>query len=45
MTHEIGHMFTMKHCVYYNCLMNGSMSLEESKTRFPFYCPVCIRKL
>jgi len=29
MLHEIGHMFGLKHCVYYECLMNGIMSVEE----------------
>ncbi len=30
MVHEIGHMFLMEHCIYFNCVMNGSMSFEES---------------
>ena len=29
MTHELGHMFGLKHCIYYECLMNGLMSAEE----------------
>jgi len=29
MWHEIGHMFGMKHCTYYQCIMNGLMSAEE----------------
>jgi archaemetzincin len=33
--HEIGHLFNLKHCKYYRCLMNGSNSLEESE-RKPF---------
>jgi len=28
LVHEIGHMFGLKHCVYYECLMNGSNSSE-----------------
>lgn len=43
--HEIGHMFGIRHCIYYNCLMNGSNSMEESDTRSPFLCPICLRKL
>ncbi len=30
MVHEIGHMFGIRHCIYYNCTMNGSNSYEES---------------
>ncbi|CAI2372880.1 unnamed protein product [Moneuplotes crassus] len=45
MTHEIGHMFGMQHCVYYQCAMNGSMSAEEASTRPVQLCPICLRKL
>ncbi len=45
MTHEIGHMFGVRHCVYYNCLMNGSNHLRESDARPLFLCPVCLRKM
>jgi archaemetzincin len=45
MTHEITHMFNIKHCVYYHCRMNGSNSLEESAARPSDLCPVCLRKL
>jgi len=31
MTHEIGHMFGIHHCVHFSCLLNGSNHLEESK--------------
>lgn len=45
MCHEIGHLFNLRHCVFYYCLMNGSNSLEEAK-RKPFQlCPICLRKL
>lgn len=30
MVHEIGHMFGINHCIYYDCNMNGSNSYEES---------------
>ncbi len=32
-THEIGHMFGLTHCVYYECNMNGSNSRHESDQR------------
>lgn len=45
MTHEIGHMFTMRHCVAYRCNMNGSNSLYESDRQPMHLCPVCAQKL
>lgn len=44
-SHEICHMFGMRHCIFYRCLMNGSMSLKESDQRPQVLCPVCLRKL
>ena len=45
MVHEIGHMFGLKHCIYYECTMNGSNSYQESCRSVRFLCPVCLRKL
>ncbi|TNV76605.1 hypothetical protein FGO68_gene6121 [Halteria grandinella] len=45
MVHEIGHMFGIKHCTYYECTMNGSNSYEESTRAIRFLCPVCTKKL
>jgi len=46
MAHETVHMFGMKHCIYYECLMNGTMSAEESaRRRNNTLCPVCLKKL
>ena len=45
LTHEIGHMFGLQHCVYFSCLMNGSNSAEEGDQAFTFLCPICLRKL
>ena len=56
MVHEIGHMFGIKHCIFYNCTMNGSNSYDEScraarcKITIIYFiiidlCPVCLRKL
>ncbi|KAM9337029.1 archaemetzincin-2 [Symphorus nematophorus] len=45
MTHEIGHMFGIKHCQWLNCVMQGSNHLEESDRRPLDCCPICLRKL
>ena len=45
MTHEIGHMLGIRHCIYYECGMNGSNHIRECETRPLFYCVVCFRKL
>ena len=45
MVHEIGHMFGIKHCIHFSCVMNGSNHLEETKRRPMALCPVCLRKL
>ena len=45
MIHEIGHMFGLLHCVYYQCWMNGSMSAEEGSRRPSYLCPIWLRKL
>ena len=45
MAHEIGHMFGMEHCTFYECVMNGSNHLEETDRRPAHLCPVCLRKL
>jgi archaemetzincin len=39
MVHEIGHMFGLEHCTYFECTMNGSNSYEEScrKIRCKYY--------
>ena len=43
--HEVGHLFGLKHCIYYICLMNGA-NHELEMDRQPLYlCPVCLRKL
>lgn len=45
LVHETGHMFGMHHCIYFQCVMNGSNHLEESDSRDLYLCPVCLRKL
>jgi archaemetzincin len=45
MTHELGHMFGIHHCVEFSCLMNGTNHLAETD-RLPMHvCPVDLRKL
>jgi len=43
--HEIGHMFGISHCVWYNCLMRGSNHIQEADSKPMHFCPVCIRKV
>lgn len=43
--HEIGHMFTIKHCIKYDCCMNGSNSREESDEHPLYFCPECAPKV
>jgi archaemetzincin len=43
--HETAHMFGLKHCIHFQCLMNGSNHLQESDSRPLRLCPVCLRKL
>ena len=31
MVHEIGHMYGMTHCTFYECIMNGFNSYEEQR--------------
>ena len=45
MTHEIGHMFGMEHCIYYECMMNGSNHQGESDSQPMTLCPVCLSKM
>jgi len=43
-THELTHMFSIKHCIEYKCLMNGSMSLLEADSKPMWLCPDCLLK-
>jgi len=44
-THETGHMFSMKHCIKYECNMCGSNSRQESDRRPVVLCPECMAKV
>lgn len=46
MCHEIGHQFGLRHCIYYECLMNGINSAEEQRNGgIRILCSVCNKKL
>ncbi|KAH3760552.1 Zn-dependent protease [Pelomyxa schiedti] len=45
LVHETLHLFNFEHCIYYNCVMNGSNSLEEADNQPMQLCPICLRKL
>lgn len=45
LVHETAHMFTLNHCIFFKCVMNGSNHLKESDSRPLHLCPVCLRKL
>jgi len=45
MAHELGHLFGLRHCVYFRCLMNGANHLGEADSQPLKLCPVCLRKL
>lgn len=43
--HETSHMFSIKHCVTYNCMLNGSNGEYESDHNPLYLCPLCLSKL
>ncbi|UCF90414.1 MAG: hypothetical protein JSW39_19240 [Desulfobacterales bacterium] len=45
LAHETAHMFSLAHCIYFKCAMNGSNHLPESDSRPLSLCPVCLHKL
>jgi len=44
-THETGHMFSIHHCIAYDCNMNGSNSLIEADGQPLWLCPQCMAKV
>jgi archaemetzincin len=44
-SHEMGHMFSCKHCTHAVCVMNGTNSLWESDSRPNRLCSECLHKL
>jgi archaemetzincin len=45
LAHEMAHMFSLNHCIFFRCAMNGSNHLQESDSRPLHICPICLRKL
>lgn len=43
--HETGHMFSMRHCTKYECLMSGTNHLDETDRRPLDTCPECSAKI
>ncbi len=43
--HETGHMFSMRHCTKYECLMSGTNHLDETDRRPVDACPECTAKI
>ena len=43
--HETGHMFSMRHCTRYECLMSGTNHLDETDRRPIEPCPECVAKV
>lgn len=44
LVHEMAHMFSLEHCIFFKCVLNGSNHLQESDSRPLSLCPVCLRK-
>lgn len=45
LVHETMHLLGLEHCIYFDCIMNGSGHLEEDYKQSMFLCPVCLKKM
>lgn len=45
MSHEMGHILSIQHCIEYECVMNGSNSLGETDAQPMHLCPTDLRKV
>lgn len=43
--HEIGHIFSLQHCTFYRCAMQGANNLIELDGHPSYFCPVCDSKI
>jgi archaemetzincin len=44
-SHELGHMFSLRHCTHARCVMNGTNSLTETDSKPNRLCSQCQTKL
>lgn len=44
-SHEVGHMFGLEHCVERRCLLNGCNHVAEMDATPMHLCPACLRKI
>ena len=44
MAHEVGHIFGLRHCIYFKCIMNGNNGGANESSHFSL-CPVCLQKI
>lgn len=44
-SHETGHMLSLKHCINYDCIMNGSSQIHETDNKPVYFCPECLGKM
>lgn len=44
-SHELGHIFGLKHCINFQCLLNGANHLGELNRQVLYECPSCTKKL
>ena len=42
---NIAHMFGLKNCIFFSCIMNGFGSMKEFDSRPIEVCPCCLRKI
>ncbi len=45
MTHETGHLFSLEHCIDYECCMCGANNRDEMDRHPLWLCPQCLAKL
>ena len=45
LTHELTHIFGLRHCINYVCLMNGANHVGELERQPLVECPCCAKKL
>lgn len=44
-THEAGHILSLRHCTFYRCVMQGANTLAEDDSHPMHLCPIDLRKL